>query len=327
MIAFGPVPSRRLGRSLGINNIPPKICSYSCVYCQLGNTLTLQVDPSTFYSPEALVAEVADKLRCARENDESIDFLTFVPDGEPTLDANLEQEIGLLRSLGLRIAVISNASLIWRDDVRRALAKADWVSVKVDAVGEACWRRIDRPHKSLRLESILEGVLSFADAFEGRLVTETMLVRGLNDRPQDLEALGRFLQQVKPAVAYLSVPTRPPAEAWVRPPHESALNAAFHTLTGHVERVEYLIGYEGNRFAHTGDVQDDLLSITSVHPMRREAVETFLEKAGADWSTVDTLVRQGQWASAEYEGHTYYVRRFLGPGDHPLRDADANPHA
>jgi wyosine [tRNA(Phe)-imidazoG37] synthetase (radical SAM superfamily) len=126
MIAFGPVPSRRLGRSLGINNIPPKVCTYSCVYCQVGKTTRMQVDRMPFYDPEAVCRDVRRQIADARRKGEAIDYLTFVPDGEPTLDVNLGNEIELLKSLGLKIAVITNGALAWRKDVRADLAKADW---------------------------------------------------------------------------------------------------------------------------------------------------------------------------------------------------------
>ena len=112
MIAFRPVPSRRLGRSLGINNIPAKICSYSCAYCQVGRTLQMELKRRSFYSPQEIYQEVLEKVNRSESMGQAIDYLTFVPDGEPTLDINLGQEIDMLRSLGIRIAVISNASLI-----------------------------------------------------------------------------------------------------------------------------------------------------------------------------------------------------------------------
>ena len=117
MITFGPVPSRRLGRSLGINNIPPKICTYSCVYCQLGRTIKMQADRRAFYETEKVFQDVKNKVEKAKGKGETIDYLTFVPDGEPTLDINLGREIELLRPLGIKVAVISNSSLIWREDV------------------------------------------------------------------------------------------------------------------------------------------------------------------------------------------------------------------
>ena len=111
-IAFGPVPSRRLGQSLGINNIPPKICTYSCIYCQLGRSLKMQIEREEFYHPEEIFKEVENKIREAMGRGEPIDYLTFVPDGEPTLDRNLGKEIEFLKQVGIKIAVITNSSLI-----------------------------------------------------------------------------------------------------------------------------------------------------------------------------------------------------------------------
>ncbi|MEJ2568295.1 MAG: radical SAM protein, partial [candidate division WOR-3 bacterium] len=129
-IPFGPVPSRRLGRSLGINNIPPKICSYSCVYCQVGKTYNLSIERKEFYKAEEIKTQVFKKIAALKKQKEKIDFLSFVADGEPTLDINLGKEIEILKKSGIPIAVITNASLINRNDVRSDLSKADWVSVK-----------------------------------------------------------------------------------------------------------------------------------------------------------------------------------------------------
>ena len=312
MKAFGPVPSRRLGRSLGINNIPPKVCTYSCVYCQLGRTVKMQVERRAFYQPEEILRDVEEKVRNAREVGESIDYLTFVPDGEPTLDVGLGQEIELLKPLGINIAVITNASLIWREDVQKDLMRADWVSLKVDSVSEDVWRRINRPHRALQLASILEGMLEFARAYEGELATETMLVEGVNDGDEHVREVADFLAELRPARAYLSIPTRPPAEEWAQPPNEKVINRAYQILGDRVDHVEYLIGYEGNAFAFTGNVEEDLLSITAVHPMREEAVKEFLARARADWSIVRKLLEQGQLVETEYEGNKFYMRKLQG---------------
>jgi wyosine [tRNA(Phe)-imidazoG37] synthetase (radical SAM superfamily) len=309
MIAFGPVPSRRLGRSLGINNIPPKICTYACAYCQLGRTIKMQVERQAFYEPEEILHAVQDKVKKVREAGEYIDYLTFVPDGEPTLDSNLGQEIELLKSLNLPVAVISNASLIWRQDVRQDLMAADWVSLKMDAVEEAVWRRIDRPYRRLVLSSILEGALAFARDYRGELMTETMLVIGVNDSEKHLKALADLLARLKPDRAYLSVPTRPPAELWAQAPDEQVINLAYYTLGKKVEQVEYLIGYEGNAFAFTNNVEEDLLSITAVHPMRQDAVSDYLARAGTGWAVVQRLVAEGELVEVEHGGHTFYLRK------------------
>lgn len=309
MIAFGPVPSRRLGRSLGVNNIPPKACTYSCVYCQLGRTLHMHVDRQPFYTLQQVLHDVQKQVEEARAAGERIDFLTFVPDGEPTLDANLGQEMALLRPLGIPIAVITNGSLLWRKDVQADLRQADWVSLKVDAVQEQTWRRINRPHASLRLEAFLEGMLSFAAEYAGQLATETMLVAGVNDDEANLSQVAEFLARLRPHAAYISIPIRPPAERWVRPPAEQAITRAYAAFEEVVGRVELLTGYEGDAFAFTGNAQADLLSITAVHPMRERAVTAFLARAGADWSVIQRLIAQGQLVETEYGGSKFYARR------------------
>jgi wyosine [tRNA(Phe)-imidazoG37] synthetase (radical SAM superfamily) len=240
--------------------------------------------------------------------------LTFVPDGEPTLDAELGREIALLKGLRIPVAVISNGSLIGRGDVREDLLRADWVSLKIDAVEDAVWQRVDRPHGSLQLAEMLEGALRFARAFRGRLVTETMLVAGINDSAEHLREVAGYLARLQPAVAYLAVPTRPPAEAWVRPPDAPALNRAFQLFQEKGSPVEYLIGYEGDAFAFTGDAEADLLSITAVHPMRRDAVVAFLARAGSEWGVVEALLADGRLVQTFYGNHEFYVRRLAGPG-------------
>lgn len=309
MIAYGPVPSRRLGQSLGINNIPPKNCTYSCVYCQVGRTLNMQSERSTFYQPGEIIEEVKDKVRSASEAGERIDYVTFVPDGEPTLDIHLGREIEALKPLGKKIAVISNASLLTRPDVRKELMRADWVSVKIDTINADTWRRLNRPHRDLDLHAMLDSLRLFATHYTGELTTETMLVKDLNDGVEEAEKVADFLSTITPSKAYVSIPTRPPAEDWVRLPDEHAINRYYQIVSGAVEGAEYLIGYEGNAFAATGDVAGDILSITAVHPMREEAVNEVLDRTDADWDIIQSLIDRELLIESSYEGHSYYLRR------------------
>ena len=310
MIIFGPVPSRRLGRSLGINNIPAKVCSYSCVYCQLGRTIKTSIERRAFYDPEQIFKNVKERIGEAKAKDEKIDYLTFVPDGEPTLDANLGREMELLKALNRPIAILTNASLLWRADVKEDLLKADLVSVKIDAVSEKNWRKINRPHKSLKIDEILNGIIEFSGEFKGKLITETMLIDGL-DYSDELEKTADFLSKIRPHKAYVAVPTRPPAERWVKPADERVINRAFQLFSRKLgdDVVEYLIGYEGNAFAFTGNLEEDLLSITSVHPMREEGVKELLKKANASWGVVKNLLDKGKLVELEYEDHKYYMRK------------------
>lgn len=309
-IAFGPVPSRRLGRSLGVNNIPPKHCSYACVYCQVGPTTPMEVERRAFYEPDAIGAAVERKVDEARTLGARIDYITFVPDGEPTLDVNLGAEIGRLRRLGIPIAVITNASLLWQPDVRRDLATADLVSLKVDAVQLEPWRRVNRPHGSLSLDTVLGGIRDFAGEFGGELLTETMLVSGINDTPASIQAVAAFLEEIAPRTAYLAVPTRPPAEAAARPPEEAVVLRAYEILSKKLPAVELLVTEEEGPFIRTGDAEHDLLAILAVHPMRQEAVERYLADVGQGRDLVEDLIRADRVRRVEHAGGVFYVRRF-----------------
>jgi len=275
----------------------------------------MEVERRPFYDAGMVAKEVERKIEQAEMVKEHIDFLTFVPDGEPTLDVNLGKEIDMLKHSGNKIAVITNSSLIWRDDVKEELTHADLVSLKIDTVDERAWRRINRPHPALKLPEILEGILDFADMYRGELITETMLVKGINDGETLLEETADFLSRFHPARSYISIPIRPPAEKWVGAPDELALGTAHGIFSSRIPQVEYLIGYEGNAFALTGNVEQDLLSIVSVHPMKREAVEEFLKRANAAWDVIEKLMQDGEMVELEYRGEKFYMRK-IHAGSH-----------
>jgi wyosine [tRNA(Phe)-imidazoG37] synthetase (radical SAM superfamily) len=309
MLAFGPIPSRRLGRSLGINNIPAKNCSYSCIYCQVGHTSQKNFERRTFYKPEEIVNNVNKLINKVKEIGETIDYLTFVPDGEPTLDINLGDEIDLLKHLGIKIAVITNSSLIWIPEVQKDLAKADLVSLKVDSTKESTWHSINRPNEKLQLTSILEGTVNFTKKYKGNLITETMLIKNVNDSEDSIKETRNFISKLKPSAAYLSIPTRPPSEEWVKPPNEEIINRTYQIFSEKIAHVECLIGYEGNAFTFTGNVEEDLLSIMAVHPMRKEAIHNFIRKANVNWSVIEKLLRQNKLINLSYQGNEFYMRK------------------
>jgi wyosine [tRNA(Phe)-imidazoG37] synthetase (radical SAM superfamily) len=267
-----------------------------------------QITAQTFYRPEEIVDAVTVKVKATTGAGEKIDYLTFVPDGEPTLDIYLGEVIDGLRPLGIKIAVISNASLIWRQEVQHILNKADWVSLKIDSVDEATWKQINRPHEGLQLLTILRGIESFTQQYQGELVTETMLVEGVNDSHESIVSVAEYLFQLKPHKAYLAIPTRPPAETDVKAPDESVITQAYQLMKKKLVDVEYLIDYEGDTFASTGGAEKDLLAITAVHPMREQAVKAMLAKAGADWDLVQRLLAENKLRRVEYDGQDFYVR-------------------
>lgn len=307
-IAFGPVPSRRLGQSLGINNVTTKACSYTCVYCQVGETTQKFIEPRVFFSPAQIHEAVSTRLGRLKVRGLAVDYLSFVPDGEPTLDISLGESIQALRDLGIPIAVITNASLLWRPEIRERLAHADLVSVKVDTVHEDVWRRINLPHRDLSLRIILQGIREFATGFEGTLITDTMLIAGLNDDTDSLTGTAAFLADIAPHTAYIAVPTRPMTVRKVHATDESGLIRAHEIFAEHLSSVELLTGHEAGEFAYTGDARSDLLSVTAVHPMRETDVGKLVSKDQATWTLVEELLAEGLLKSTMYEGERYYLR-------------------
>ena len=308
MNVFGPVPSRRLGRSLGINHIPPKTCSYACRYCQLGQALTMTTERQAFFEPDAIAAEVEGKLRELSRQGEAVDYLAFVPDGEPTLDGCLGETARALRAFSIPLAVITNASLIADEAVQADLALFDWVSLKVDGATEAIWRAVDRPHRALSFDAIVGGLRAFARGYRGHLETETMLVAGRNDGDEHLEALASLLEQISPAICRLSSPTRPPACSDVTCCDEERLAAATALIGSRGLDVRLLNAYEGNDFVRTGDAREALLSILSVHPMREEAIELFLADTEGGQELLRRALDEGEILTTSWRGTTFYAR-------------------
>jgi wyosine [tRNA(Phe)-imidazoG37] synthetase (radical SAM superfamily) len=270
----------------------------------------MQVKRECFYSVTEIIEKVKRKLDALKIAGEAVDYLSFVPDGEPTLDTGLGREIAALKALGVKIAVITNGSLLWREEVRGELMNADWVSLKLDAVQDNIWRRINRPHKGLELDRVIDGMCAFAHAYKGILVTETMLVKGLNDGEDDIKAVASVLQRLEPSTAYILTPTRPPAEEWAGPADGEALAGAFNVFHKHIPAVEVLVEYEGNAFAYTGNIEEELLATTAVHPLREDAVRELLARAKAEWSVVERLVKQGRLRRTEYAGKSFFVNNY-----------------
>ena len=160
--------------------------------------------------------------------------------------------------------------------------------------------------KKIKFDSILDGIKALSQEYDGILVTETMLVKDLNI---DIEKIAEFIKNINPAIAYLSIPTRPPALKWVKAPKEQIINKAYQIFKNFSINTEYLIGYEGNEFAYTGNVIEDILSITSVHPMREDAVEQYLKKANSNFSVIEEMLNENKIIVSEYNNERFYLRK------------------
>ncbi|HDO20231.1 MAG TPA: radical SAM protein [Candidatus Bathyarchaeota archaeon] len=307
---FGPVPSRRLGRSLGINNIPPKHCTYSCVYCQLGRTLNYEYKRKVFYTSREILEELLNFLEKFKGR---VDYITFVPDGEPSLDMNIGETVTAIRDhVNIPLAIISNSSLMFDEKVREDLKLFDLVSLKIDAVEGEIWRRINRPHPKLNLKNILRGIRLFSESFNGTLITESMIVKNVNDIDEHVEKLSEFIGFVNPSKAYISVPIRPPAEKWVSIPDEEKLLKIYDRFVDVLGegKVELLTGYEGPNFTSLPDPIQAILSITYVHPIRLDYAYKMLENYHLNpQETLDRLVREGEIVMLKYKGYTFVMRK------------------
>jgi wyosine [tRNA(Phe)-imidazoG37] synthetase (radical SAM superfamily) len=255
-----------------------------------------------------IYTEIRDRLIELKNNNERVDYISFVPDGEPTLDKNLYETIGLLQDFGIKIAVFTNSSLIWKKEVQSALNLADYVSVKIDSIEEKTWKQINHPSISLNLNKILDGILEFKESYRGTLVTETMLIDGMNDNEDELIKIAHFILKVDPLIAYLTIPTRPTPIKNIHRPERIRTKNAYRIVKSIFNNTELLDEYEGNEFSISTETEESLISIMAVHPMRKEAVERYLKKSNSNWSTVKKLIEEKKIKELEYEGNFFYKK-------------------
>ncbi len=301
---YGPVPSRRLGLSLGVSPIPNKTCNYSCVYCQLGRTSIMTVARKCFYPVEEIMSEI----RLVLEKNPDFDVITIVGEGEPTLYLGLGALIEAIKKITEKpIAVITNGALMANEEVRDELRRADIVLPSLDAINENQFKSINRPHKSIRYNSVLEGLIEFSKTFKGELWLEIMLIKGMNDDQESLERFLEILQKIKYTKLYINSPIRPPAEEGVFQTDDEAIEKA----------VAFLGGISIERLISTGfhsEVKDDfeaLLSIIQRHPMNQFEILDFLKSRNC--SKPEEVI--GQLNASEsvefvyYKGYNTYRRR------------------
>ncbi len=297
---FGPVPSRRLGQSLGIDTIPLKTCNWNCVYCQLGRTVPLRNERKEYVPRQEILDEVEQALAAHRPDE--IDWVTFVGSGEPTLHSKIGW---LIRQVKARtekpVAVITNGALLSLPEVRQELSVADAVLPTLDAGNAALYRKINRPHPDITFERHLQGLIDFRQEYHGKLWVEVMLVRGLNDSEQALTELAAVLKRVQPDEVHILQPTRPPVETWVQPPDEEGLLRA-RAILGNVASVIHSASGTFDLSGFTSLV-DAVVSIITRHPMREDE----LRKALSRWSSSDV---DATLQALEQSGRAQVVERY-----------------
>jgi len=268
---YGPVPSRRLGSSLGIDPLPSKTCNYQCIYCQLGKTTNF-TNKRKNYCPKKDILNEIEFVLTKKEQD--FDYLTFVGSGEPTLYKDLGEMIQFCqKETDKPICVITNGSLLSNAEVRNQLLNVDLVLPTLDAGNKKTFRLINRPHPEITFKSLINGFLEFKESFLGKFWIEIMLVRDVNDSNEELLEIKTLLDQIKPHRIDINVPIRPPAEEWAKIPKQSVLSR-LDEIFGDYENINF--PEEGTFGKFSSNFDKELLSIIERHPMRQEQIiETF----------------------------------------------------
>ncbi|MBI2479971.1 MAG: radical SAM protein [Planctomycetia bacterium] len=306
---FGPIPSRRLGRSLGIDPVPLKTCNWNCVYCQLGRTSALTTQRHDYFPPDEIIAEVKTALRSYDAG--QIDWLTFAGSGEPTLHASLGRIIAELKeSADVPMAVITNGSLLYIPEVRASLMPVDAVLPTLDAGSERLYQQIDRPLRELTFARLMDGLIAFRKEFRGSFWLEVVLIRGMNDSIEALADLADAVQRIAPDQVHINLPIRPPAMSTVEIPTEESVRRACDVL-GRVAEVVHPVAVSVQIAGHR-DLGEAICEMVRRHPMSREdlcgslcdvepeELDQLLQRLTAS-GQVRELVRHDTrfWASAE----------------------------
>jgi wyosine [tRNA(Phe)-imidazoG37] synthetase (radical SAM superfamily) len=300
---FGPVPSRRLGLSLGVSPIPEKTCNYTCTYCQLGRTTHMINKREMFYPVE----EIASQVKAVLKKNSAIDVVSIVGEGEPTLYAGLGELIDTIKTFTDKpVALITNGALFYDEQVRAESAKADIVLPSLDGYDETSWKAIDRPHGKLKYEDVIDGLVKFGQEYSGQNWIEIMLLKGSNDTDKALNGFAELLSKIKYDRLYVNTPVRPPAESFVQPTaHEIVVKFA-ERLKGTAIDALVSTGF----LSDISDNYDALHSIILRHPMNNFEIDNFLttrnssetEKA----SVFAKLQANSSVTSTEYKGFVTY---------------------
>ncbi|MBN2564456.1 MAG: radical SAM protein [Candidatus Eisenbacteria bacterium] len=299
---FGPVPSRRLGFSLGVDPVVPKTCTLDCVYCELGPTTDRTVCRRPYVRPDAILEELEQRLT----EDLTLDFVTLSGSGEPTLNSEIGVIMDGIRGLtDVPIAVLTNGTLLADPDVRSALLKADVVAPSLDAVSQGVFESVNRPDPSLKAGDVVGGLLTFASQFTGQTWLETLFVAGLNDDYDEVERIAEVVSEMKPERVHVNTVLRPPAEANARPVSSERLKEIAGRLGPTAEVIAGPVS-EGQRIA-----SDDVTGLVLAMAARRPVTSIDIARSAgvslaAAAKIVDELVEKKLLAVVRHDQRLYY---------------------
>lgn len=304
-LVFGPLPTRRLGLSLGVDTVPLKTCNWNCAYCQLGRTRPYATRRREYVPAREILRQLEQRLD--ELPSDSVDWVTFVASGEGTLHSGIGGLVRAAKRMSPHpVAVITNGSLLHLDEVRDALSAADAVLPTLDAGDEHTFRRLNRPHPSLTYEQHISGLEAFARLrSRGRLWIEVMLVAGANDGEESLSRLAAVLGRIGPDEVHLTLPMRCPAAAWVQPPSSGAIARAGAVLGAAVkERAQSLSSTSPS--TRLG-LEEDVLAVITRHPWSLESLPELFAPISADLvrQAVDSLLRSRRIQIVEHGGRSF----------------------
>lgn len=266
---YGPVPSRRLGLSLGISPIPKKTCNYSCIYCQLGRTNKMTNEPKNFFDVKDIIKEFDESLLINNE----FDVVTIVGEGEPTLYYDLKELIKEIKKRTDKpVAVITNGALLYEKRVKEALKEADIVLPTFDAYDESTFKKINRPHGQLSFQKVYNGLVEFSAQYKGELWLEMMFIKGVNEDDISIEKYKEKLKNIKYDKLYLNTPVRPPSEEYVKPISHKRMDE----IATELKAISIDLLASQGFYSNINDHLEAIKSIIKRHPMNQFEIKGFL---------------------------------------------------
>lgn len=259
---YGPVPSRRLGISLGIDPIPLKVCSFNCIYCEVARTTLLTIERKEYISSEEILLELKKFLK---ESNQHIDYITFSGSGEPTLNSKIGYMIKKIKKFtNIPVAVLTNASLLYLEDVRDELLNADLVKCTLDAAEEKYFKRINQPEQYLTIRRIVNGIIKFSETYKGKLLIEVMLVRDVNDTEENYHALHKVLKRIKTDKVQINTVVRPSAFGFAKSLTDQELDFARKIIESNAEIIKPL-DRKTNK-AYRADLEEAIIDSIAIRP-------------------------------------------------------------
>jgi len=310
---YGPVPSRRIGRSLGVDLVPFKICNYDCIYCQLGRTTSKTMERKEYISPELILRDLHDKL----SSGDKPDYITISGSGEPTLNSSLDEVISKIKKMtDIPLAVLTNGSLLHLSEIRKSCCEADLVLPSLDAGEKSMFKHVNRPCKEIEFDEMVEGLIKLREEYDGRIWLEVFLLGGVNSLNSDVMKIKTRIDKIKPDKVQINTVARPPAENYaLRVDYPQLVESC--KLLG--DNAEIIAGFTGQcRYDQSSISKNDILTLISRRPCSLEDIARGLNAHPNEIiKYIDTLISNGIVEEMRHSGKIFYFCKKTDTGRSP----------